>query len=442
MNYPPLVPALHAAPVARATRARFGVIGFSAALAVLTYVDRVCISKAEPLISKEFHLNREQMGYVFSAFSLGYALFEVPGGWLGDRIGAKSVLTRIVVWWSFFTAATGWAWNLTSLTVTRFLFGAGEAGCFPNVTRALKTWLPETERVRAQSMVWLSARWGGAFTPMLVAAVLHFMTWHWAVALFGCVGLVWAGFFHRWYRDDPNDHPGTNDAEREIIQSGKGAAGDPGPTPWGAFLRSRTLLLLCVQYMCLNYAWFFYVTWLPRYLIEHLGVDGARGAFLNAFPLFFGGVGCLVCGFASPHVIRWTGARRGRRLLAGAGFGGAAVLLLVSLAFRNPLWAMVAMGFASFANDFAMPVSWAACMDVGGRHTATLSGIMNTMGAAAAGLAPIITGRILERTGNNWALTFEVSAVLYLLGMFCWMFLDPVTPVVPPADATLQGEPA
>lgn len=427
-------------PALRPTHARRGVILFASSLAVLTYVDRICISKAEPLISAEFQLTREQMGYVFAAFTWGYALFEVPGGWLGDRIGAKKVLTRIVVWWSFFTAATGWAWNLASLIATRFLFGAGEAGCFPNVTKALKTWLPEAERIRAQSIVWMSARWGGAFTPLLVAWMLDVMSWRSLVALFAAVGVVWALLFHRWYRDHPRDHAGANASEVALIEGGRRPETQAGPTPWKRMLTSRTVGLLCLQYMFLNYAWFFYVTWLPRYLIESRGVDGTKGALLNTLPLFFGGIGCLACGFVSSRLLRRSGsARTTRRLLACSGFGGASLLLLVSLYLQDPVWAMIAMGLASFANDFAMPVSWAACMDVGGRHVGTLSGLMNTLGAFAAGLAPIVTGALLQRTGGNWAITFYISAVLYILGLFCWLFLDPVTPL---ADGGAKGETA
>lgn len=418
-------------PAVRPTRVRNGVILFASTLAVLTYVDRICISKAEPFLTSEFRLTGEQMGYVFAAFTWGYAIFEVPGGWLGDRIGARKVLTRIVLWWSFFTAATGFAWNLGSLLATRFLFGAGEAGCFPNVTRALKNWLPEEERIRAQSIVWLSARWGGAFTPLLVALLLDVLPWRAIVVLFGALGVVWALFFVRWFRDHPREHPGVNEAELARIGEGRSPGGDREPTPWRLLFTSRTVGLLCLQYMFLNYAWFFYVTWLPRYLVEHLGVEGTRGALLNSIPLFLGGIGCLVCGSLSARLGRKVGSRTARRVLACTGFGAAAVLLLVSLQFRNPLWAMIAMGLASFANDFAMPVSWTACMDVGGRHTGTLSGMMNTLGAVAAGCAPIVTGALRDLTGG-WSVSFYVSASLYLLGLLCWLFLDPVTPLTEP----------
>ena len=411
----PPVPTLDPGAAAREAPGHEPVLLFAALLAVLTYVDRVCISKAEPYLSARFHLNSEQMGYVFAAFSVGYALFEVPGGWLGDRIGARRVLTRIVLWWSFFTAATGWAWNFGSLLVMRFVFGAGEAGCFPNLTRALKVRLSEPQRVRAQSILWLSARWGGAFTPLLVTFILDAgIPWRGLLVFFGSLGVGWVVLFKRWTRDDA---PAPSLREEVAV-------------PWKAFFRSRTVGLLCLQYMFLNYAWFFYVTWLPKYLIEGLGVGGTQAALLNALPLFFGGIGSLVCGALVPRVVAWTGnARLARRLLAGAGFGGASGLLLLSLSLRDPAAAMLAMGLASFASDFIMPVSWTACMDVGGPHTGTLSGLMNMLGALTAGIAPIVSGALRDVTGS-WAPTFYMSAGAYALGLLCWLFLDPVTPLI------------
>ena len=159
------------------TRTRYWVIVFAVTLAIIQYIDRVCISQAAPLISKDLTLDKEQMGWVFGAFTLAYALFEIPTGYLGDKIGARKVLLRVVLWWSFFTAATGWVWNALSLIITRFLFGAGEAGCFPNLTKAFDRWLPLRERIRAQSIMWMSARWGGAATPYLVFLVLTVVNW-------------------------------------------------------------------------------------------------------------------------------------------------------------------------------------------------------------------------------------------------------------------------
>lgn len=420
------------------TRVRYGVIVFAVTLAVITYVDRVCISQAAPFIQRDLGLSEVQMGMAFSAFYLAYSLFEIPAGWMGDRWGARSVLMRIVVWWSFFTAATGWVWNLPSLIVTRALFGAGEAGCFPNLTRTFTTWLPAAERVRAQGLMWLSARWGGALTPLLVVLVVQALSWRYAFFFFGAIGVVWAVFFYRWYRDNPRENPDINAAELALIPPATEVTLGHAAVPWGTLLTSRTVWLLWGQYVCMNYAWTFYITWLPKYLNEARGVTLAKGALLAGIPLFFGGIGSLVCGFLASYLERRTGnVRATRRWLAMTGFAGAAGCLVLSINIQNPLLAMIAMGFASFCNDLAMPPSWAACMDVGGKFCGTLSGSMNMMGNLGNTLAPLITGLLLSATGHNWSVVFYVSAAVYFLGTFFWIFLDPVTPLAPPRPAGL-----
>src|SRR5215472_5696552 len=278
------------------TRVRHLVIAFAVALAVITYIDRVCISQAAPLISEDLRFSRAQTGLMFSAFTLAYALCEIPGGWMGDLMGARRVLMRIVVWWSFFTAATGWAWNFTSMLITRLLFGAGEAGCFPNLTKAFTAWLPQEERVNAQGILWMSARWGGAFTPLLVVQVLRVMSWRQAFMTFGAIGLVWAFVFYRWYRDNPRDNKSVNVAELRIIEESQHLADSHTNVPWGKLLRSRQAWLLCIQYFCLSYGWYFYITWLPTYLQEGRHLSIRSGALLSTLPLFLGGCGSFVCG--------------------------------------------------------------------------------------------------------------------------------------------------
>ena len=414
----------------KASRTRHWVIYYAVTLAVITYIDRVCISQAAPAITQDLGLTSVQMGYAFAAFAWAYALFEIPGGWLGDWLGPRRVLMRIVIWWSFFTAATGWVWNHASLMVTRFLFGAGEAGCFPNLTKCFTTWLPRDERVRAQGIMWLSARWGGAFTPLLVVWVFELLSWRRAFELFGAIGLIWAVFFWRWYRDNPRDHRDVNAAELALLKGAEETASGHGDVPWGRFLRSRTVWLLWAQYFCLSYGWYFYITWLPTYVREARGADLETGAFLAGFPLFFGGLGSFACGIAISRVAAWLGSTaRARRFMAGLGCVLAGALLIVSVHISQPVLAMIAMGLASFSNDLAMPPAWGACMDVGGKYAGTLSGSMNMMGNFAGGLAPIMVGYILRWTHQNWAITFYVSAVIYFLGMFCWMFIDPVTPL-------------
>ncbi|HEX2452528.1 MAG TPA: MFS transporter [Vicinamibacterales bacterium] len=412
------------------TRARHTVTIFAVTLAVITYIDRVCISQAAPAIRTDLGLTAIQMGWAFTAFTWAYALFEIPGGWLGDRIGPRLVLMRVVVWWSFFTAATGWVWNLASLLVTRTLFGIGEAGCFPNLTRAFTTWLPRRERERAQAILWLGARWGGAFTPLLVASILHYISWRRAFEIFGIVGIIWAWVFFRWFRDDPSTHPSVNAAELALMPPRHETAAVHGAIPWQRFFASRAVWLLWAQYVCLCYGWYFYITWLPTYLRDARGVGLMQGAVLAGLPLFFGGIGCLVSGWTAPRLATRIGSvTRARRLLAVTGFLGGSASILVFTRLQDPTLAMIALGLSSFFNDFVMPPAWAACMDIGGRYSGTLSGSMNMVGNFAGGFSPLVVGYLLAWTAQNWTLTFYISAAIYSLGAICWLFLDSHEPL-------------
>jgi MFS transporter, ACS family, glucarate transporter len=423
-------PTKGANPPPQPSHIRYWVVVFAVTLAILSYIDRVCIAQAAPVISKELGLSKTEMGEIFAAFALAYALFEVPGGWMGDWMGPRKVLMRIVLWWSFFTAATGYAWNFTSLWVVRFFFGAGEAGCFPNLTKAFSVWLPAEERVRAQSILWTFARWGGAFTPPLVILVFRLMNWRWAFVFFGSLGLVWAVIFYLWFRDNPAEHPSVNNAELELLRGMHENVGSHGNVPWGKLIRSRTVRLLWAQYFFLSFPWYFYITWLPSYLQEFRHQTPEYSARLAILPLLCGGLGALFCGFISTRVTRWTGSVGAtRRFMASLGFFGASVLLICSTRTERVLPAMILMGLASFFNDLVMPGAWTTCMDIGGKYAGSLSGSMNMMGNLAGSVAPLLGGYILDRTGGNYNIFIYVMAGVYLLGAITWPFIDPVTPI-------------
>jgi MFS family permease len=412
----------------RPTRERYWVIVFAVALAVITYVDRVCISFAAPQMRHDLGLSAVQMGWAFTAFGWSYALFEIPEGYLGDWMGARRVLLWIAPWWSFFTAATGWVWNLPSLLVTRFLFGIGEAGCFPNLTKTFTTWLPERERVRAQGIMWMSARWGGAFTPLLVAVVMRQVGWRHGFEVFGCLGVIWAAFFYFWYRDNPLDNRKLNAAERELLRPGAGLAVAHGRAPWGKLLASRQTWMLCMQYFAASWGWYFYITWLPTYLREGRHLEIGSSAVLGILPLFIGGFGNPTGAFAVGRLTRVWGVARARRAVSCVGFAGAACFLFLSTRMNDPLFAVLAIAGASFCNDLNMPSAWAAVMDVGGKYAGTLAGSMNMWGNIGGALSPLAIGYMLSWT-NNWNLTFYVSAGVYATGVIFWLLLDPVTPI-------------
>ena len=417
-----------AATASKPTRTRYWVIVFAVTLAIIQYIDRVCISQAAPLISRDLKLSEQQMGWVFSAFTLAYALFEIPAGYLGDRIGPRRVLLRIVMWWSFFTVATGWMKSLWAMIVTRFLFGAGEAGAFPNLTKAFNRWLPQSERSRAQGIMWMSARLGGAFTPLLVFACLQYVSWRTAFFLFGLLGVVWSVIFYWWYRDDPRTHQNVNAAEAALLPVETGA-GEHVKIPWRTLFTSRTVWCLCGQYFACSYCFYFFITWFPTYLLKQHGFDMKQSALLAGTPLMVGAFGSFVSGWISPHLSRWLGdVGRARRIIGAVGCVGAALLLVAAGKLTQPAFAVTAIACVAFFNDIQMPGAWTACMDVGGKSVGTLSGTMNMMGNVGGFLSPLVCGYIVQHTGN-WSLVFYVTAAMYVLGIFFWLAMDPVTPL-------------
>jgi sugar phosphate permease len=403
-------------------------LGFAMTLAAILYVDRVCISQSQHLIAADLGLSKKQMGLALTVFGIAYGLFEIPGGWLADRFGPRRTLTSGVCWWSLFTAASGWARGLASLVGYRFLFGLGQACCFPNLTRAFSNWFSGQDRTRAQSLTWLEARWGGAFTPLLVVFVLDFVTWRQSFYLFSSIGFLWALLFWRWFRDQP--------AEPTVA-----AVKQPSlSVPWKRFFSNRSVWLLCLQYACLSYGFWFYLTWLPTYIREQFGLEQADryvAALLAAPPLFLAGIGCVLAGWLTPRLVRRFGdTRRVRRGLGVLGHAVACAMLLVSVRLENPVLSMIAMGFSCFGNDIAMPGSWAGCMDMGGRCAGTLSGTMNMWGCIGGLLAPWTIPYILEAAGGRWHIVILVIAGWYAVGALCWLGIDPVTPVVTPEETS------
>ncbi|HEX2759926.1 MAG TPA: MFS transporter, partial [Rhizomicrobium sp.] len=203
------------------TYARYGVVGFALALAMIMYIQRVAIGQAMVPIAAELNLNKAETGLVLGAFGLSYALFEIPMGLLGDKLGVRRVLSFLVLFWSLFTALTGAAWNMVSLWIARFIFGAGEAGCFPNLTRMLSAWLPVGERVKAQAVMWAFGRWGGALAPPVAYFVISHVGWRWGFVCLALLGAAWVAAFAPWFRDDPAQHKSVNAAELKMLEAGR-----------------------------------------------------------------------------------------------------------------------------------------------------------------------------------------------------------------------------
>jgi MFS transporter, ACS family, glucarate transporter len=412
------------------TRARYTVLLFAVTLAVITYLDRFCISQTAPLISRDLGFDKAQMGWVFAAFNLAYGLFEVPTGWWGDRVGPRKILMRVVVWWSVFTMLTGAAWNYVSMLVVRFMFGAGEAGAFPNVTKMFSIWLPKADRPRAQGILWMSARWGGAAAPPLVVLVLTYVpSWRWTFVVFGLIGVVWCAVFYWWFRDNPALHKSVNAAELALLPRPEEVTMGHGPMPWGLLLKSKQVWLICAQYVCQSYSFYFLVFWLPTYLLEARGMNMKSSAWLAALPTLLGGFGCFLSGMMLPALGRNFGLTATRKATASLALIGAGLLMYSATMIESPGLAVLAMSLAFFSNDLSMPVCWTVCMDIGGKMAGTVSGAMNMIGNLGGFISQVVTGYVLQYTGNNWSIAFYLAAGAYVLGGLIWTLIDPVTPL-------------
>jgi ACS family glucarate transporter-like MFS transporter len=401
------------------SRARYGVVGLAVSLAVLSYVQRVAMSQAAGPISRDLHLNKAQMGLAFGVFGLSYALFELPMGLLGDRLGVRRVLLQIVLAWSAFTALTGVAWNLASLAVIRFCFGAGEAGCFPNLTRMLSVWLPKRERIFAQSLMWACTRWGGAATPPLVLLSIAIFGWRWAFVVFAAMGLIWCAVFLLWFKDDPAQHKGVNAAELEMLEISRAFTNQKhgAAKSWLPILLTKQVFALVLQYFCFSFVWYFYITWLPTYLREARGQTPVHAAAYSVLPLLFGGFGSLVSGLFPVRVPR--------RVIAFWGFLFTAILLFVFTRVQAVFPAMLCMGMASFCSDLTMPISWNACVEIGGPYTATVAATMNMLGNLAGFVAPVVGGLILQRTKGDWNILIYLMIGAATISALCWLSLNP-----------------
>jgi MFS family permease len=469
------------AALARPTRVRYGVLAFACALSMITYLDRASIGVAESHISEALGLmSVADLTMALSAFNLAYALFEVPTGWLGDVFGPRNTLIRIVIWWSLFTALTGLAGAtvggvvivpFAALVVIRFLFGIGEAGAYPNITRALHNWFPPQERGMTQGAVWMSGRMMGGLTAFIwtILVVRTGLSWRDAFWLFGGIGVVWCVLFALWFRNRPEEKQSVNEAERHLIRAAVGNEADQAhaSVPWGQLFRSPTLWALCLMYFCMSYGWYFNLNYLPAYLEQQHGVSPRDpiGALYKGGPLIFGAIGCLLGGLLTDGYIRRTGDRRwGRRLLGMFGHGVCVPCYLACLVAPNAFTFALAISLAGFFNDLAMGSAWAACQDVGRKHAAIVAGCMNTVGNLGGWVATVATGWILAAARDSYAaahglnlkamqadpaqaealrealragllpgynLNFIIYAVIYGVAILLWLGIDATRPVLP-----------
>ena len=413
------------------SRVRFRVRRLAFWLAIITYLDRVCISVAAPFMMDDLGLTIVQMGMVFSAFTLAYSLFEVPSGWLGDVMGPRRVLTRIVLWWSAFTMATGLAQGLRSLVLIRFLFGAGEAGAFPNAVRSFATWFPVRERGMANGVLFFGSRLGGALTAPLALFLVRQYGWRASFVAFGALGIVWAAIWFRSYRDRPADHPDIHPSELAwIAQDGDGTtggrAGDAAhtATPWRTLLGSRNLYAICAMYFAFGYGLYFYFTWLPTYLLNELHFSLVTSGVFASLPFVFAGAANLAGGWTTDRLARAGNLRAARVGVGATSFATCAGLVVLSTIVEAPVAKAVLLALALASADFALGACWAVCLDVGAAHAGVVTGFMNTFGNFGGLVGPLVVSLMVERW-QSWTYPFYVTAAVYAMGALAWLAIDP-----------------
>jgi ACS family glucarate transporter-like MFS transporter len=395
-------------------------------LATVTYLDRVAISKLAPDIMRDLSLSKIQMGYVFSAFALAYALFEIPSAWWADRKGTRSMLTRIVLWWSAFTMATAGAFSYASMLAVRFLFGAGEAGAWPGVARSFSRWIPRRERGTVQGLFFAGAHLSGGLTPLVITALLMFIPWRAIFLAFGVVGFVWALVWHSWFRDNPADHPAVNRAELDLILADPQPQGkhEIGLRYWSRLLRNPNMLLLCLMYLPNSFVFYFCITWLPTYLKERHNFDAASLGFFSGLPLLMSVAGDLLGGVLTDRLTARFGLRWGRCSVGVAGYLIAGFCLLAAAAAAQPVAAAVLIAVAVGATMFTLAPAWITCVDIGGENAAVVSATMNTSGQIGSMLCPLLVAYTVERFAN-WNISIYTMAILMLIGAACWLLIDP-----------------
>ncbi len=399
-------------------------------LSLLLYIDRACISAAKIPISDSLGFSDKQMGWVLSAFALGYALFQTPSGMLADRLGPRKILTTIVVLWSAFTALTGAAWNFISMLVLRFLFGASEAGAFPGMSRAVFSWFPLKERGLVTGINFSGSRLGAAFALPVVAWLIHVAGWRMAFLVLGVLGILWAVFWFLWFRNTPEDHKGISEKEKKYIIENrqKTEDSDGSVLSLGNMLNSKNMWLAMLQYFASNFTFFFTLTWLFPHLQSKYGLDIIEAGFYASAPLIGGALGNWFSGWLVDFIYKKGSWSLSRRIPAMMGFALVVVGLLGSLQMTTVNGAIIFLTLAIFGADMTLSPSWSFCVDIGRKNSGAVSGTMNMAGNIGSFITALAFPYLQAWTGSEKPFFF-VGAGLAVIAIITWTFMNPDKPI-------------
>ncbi|HUC60398.1 MAG TPA: MFS transporter [Alphaproteobacteria bacterium] len=431
---------------ARTGKRRWFVLFLISLMYLITYLDRVNISTAAPAIAKEFGFDKITMGVIFSAFVWSYALFQIPGGWLGDRFGPRRVLTAIVSYWSIMTAFTAAASSVFSFTLVRFLFGVGEGGAFPVATRSMQLWFPRQERGLVQGVSHSASRLGAAIAPPLVVAIMAADGWRSVFYFCGALGILWSVLWYFSYRNMPEEQASVSRDELAYIR-GVDEKGNVKPAlvektatvPWGILFRSPNMWAIMCAYFTYVYCLWIFLSWLPSYLYEYRHFTLIKVGIFASLPLWAGVVGDTVGGLATDWLLKKTGnTKLAHRAVAIVGMLGCACFIVPASLTGDAHVAIYCLTIAMFFLECTIGPSWAVPMHVGGKYSGTVSGVMNMAGNIGGALSPLVFGFLVQF--GSWKAPFVVAAGLLVVGAAVWAFwLNPEVSVLEPPEA---GAPA
>jgi ACS family glucarate transporter-like MFS transporter len=407
---------------------RHQVLAFLFSLSTITYIDRTSISLLASDMKADLHIQNDAWGWILSAFALSYALFELPTGTLGDRIGPRRILTRVVTWWSVFTAFTGMATSWLSLLVVRFFFGAGEAGAYPNASIVVSRWFPKQEIGKAQSFIWAAGRIGGSLAPWLVIPIAAHFGWRICFYALGLMGIAWAGIWYLWFRDFPHEMRGVSPEELAQIEENQRFKALNHHIPWKKLLRSKNIWALVLMFHFYMYGAYFFTGWLPTYLKEGRHFDKTQMQWFSTLPFLLGTIGCLTGGFTSDWLSKRYGLRLGRRVVGITGLGLSSLVIFLSAMTTNNQMAAILLAMGMGFKDLTLPVSFAVCIDIGKSRSGMVTGAMNMIGQMGAVFIGVIFGYIVQSTGN-FNLPLYLIAFLLLCSCLLWFVIDPLEKV-------------
>jgi len=391
-------------------------------------MDRICISIVGVRIKSDLHLNNEQFGWVLAAFALAYALFEIPSGMLGDRIGPRKVFIRIVIFWSFFTALTGLVNGLIALLIIRFLFGVGESGTYPNSILVVSRWFPVNETGKALSWVGIGSQLGAAIAPLIIVPIAAVYGWRMPFFVIGSIGIVWAGICYSWFRDFPAQMKTMPETEKKMIELSCRHKDQQLLVSWKLIFRNSTLWPLMLMYFCCQWANYFFIAWMPVYLQEGRGFSENSMKVITSGLFIVGISGFLAGGAAGDRFLKRKGLKTGRRLTGMLGLGACGFLLLMAAISSSNAITVFCLTGANFSFSFGVMVSYAVCADIGRNNAGTVTGAMNFFGQMGAFSLALIFGKIVQVT-HHFDYPLYLLAIVLFAGCLLWLAIDPENPI-------------